>query len=93
MDVCKVFVGWLDALCLYDGLIEEEERPSLPNEKKSFKDVWSIVLSLDDDELTLEDLMDIVSTVMPEATQNEIEEEFDLHDINKDDIVSLHEAD
>jgi len=36
--------------------------------------------------------MDVVAYVMPDATEEEIDFEFDLHDINDNGIVSIHEA-
>ena len=59
---------------------------------QTFKDIWDLVQSLDDGELTRDDLMNLIDYVMPGATREEINYEFDLHDIDHDGAVDRHEG-
>lgn len=81
-----------------DPEIPEEEvsappsPPVEPKQAETFEDIWALVNSLDDGELTRDDLMDVIAYVMPGATQEQVNFEFDLHDINDDGKVTHHEA-
>ena len=59
---------------------------------QTFNDIWDLVQTLDDGELTREDLMNLIDYVMPGATREEINYEFNLHDIDHDGAVDRHEG-
>lgn len=64
----------------------------VPKQAETFNDIWSLVLSLDDGELTKADLLNLIDYVMPNATQEEINYEFNLHDIDHDGVVDRNES-
>lgn len=95
-DVCQYFTGTSDFMCgEKDHYVPELTNPPTstePKQAKTFNDIWSLVLSLDDGELTKADLLNLIDYVMPDATQEEINYEFNLHDIDHDGVVDRHEG-
>jgi hypothetical protein len=90
-DVCQYFTGTIDFMCgekdHYVPVTTTPPTNTEPKQAETFNDIWSLVLSLDDGELTKADLLNLIDYVMPNATREEINYEFNLHDIDHDGVV------
>ena len=95
-DVCQYFTGTIDFMCgEKDHYVPDTTTPPTntePKQAETFNDIWSLVLSLDDGELTKADLLNLIDYVMPNATREEINYEFNLHDIDHDGVVDRNEG-
>jgi Ca2+-binding EF-hand superfamily protein len=101
-DVCQYFTGTIDFMCgEKDHYVPNTTTPPTPptpptntepKQAETFNDIWSLVLSLDDGELTKADLLNLIDYVMPDATREEINYEFNLHDIDHDGVVDRNEG-
>lgn len=86
-EVCRNRLGDYDFLCGDDAVID----PPKPR-KGSFEAVWNLIESVSDGEVNIDDFVKVADQIFPDATENEIKFQFELHDLDDDGEVTRQEA-